>query len=162
MTVGAVARTAPELAGDLNLVLNGLRLRGLNGPNGFMRMTGWNRQRYFKSVQVHVAIALNRIGRTALAQVEPERKRLRITVRHPGVFDEDSLRACVKPLLDGLRTRGIRIGGRVVASEKGVLKDDSPEWLHHDVIQSRGTYRVLVECFSPLLRARMRGLTVEI
>jgi hypothetical protein len=161
-----VMRSAPtavqKLCGDLNLILTGLRLRGLNGPNGFLRMTGWNRQRYFKSVQTHVAIALNQIGRLRLAEVEPERKRLRITVRHPGVFDEDSLRACVKPLLDGLRTREIKIQGRAVASEQGILKDDSPTWLEHEVLQERGTYLVNVECFSPLLASRMCGLTIEI
>lgn len=163
MTAGAETRRhGQKLSGDLNLILNGLRLRGLNGPTGFVRMTGWNRQKYFKSVQAHAAIALNRIGRMRLADVEPEPKRLRIIVYHPGVFDEDSLRACVKPLLDGLRSREIRIGGRVVAREQGVLKDDSPEWLTHEVVQERGNYRVLVECFSKLLASRMRGLVVEV
>lgn len=152
----------PALKGDLNLVLKCLRLRGLNGPQGMLRMSGWKRQAYNKEVATHVRLALNLAGLKALGAAQGEPKELRVTVVHKGVFDKDSLYASVKPLLDALKPRAMKGHGRDIAPEPGLLKDDSEEWVELEVVQEQGAPAVRVEAWAPGLAAAFKGRTVEV
>lgn len=149
-----------QAVGDINFILEGLRLRGLNGPNGLIRMGGWKRQKYSKAVQAHVRVALDSAGWRRILACQEERKALRIEVVHKGEFDDDSLHASVKPLLDALKP----VKGKIVGDPglPGLLRDDSPSDIDLEVIQSRGPYAVLVKAWSPGLMKTFAGATVTI
>jgi len=153
-----VAQALPP--GDLNLLLDGLRLRGMNGPSGLLRMGGWKRHRYGKDVAGHVRMALNLAGARPLASCQNEPKCLSVLVVHKGVFDEDSLHASVKPLLDALRpVKGCVAGDPGLP---GLLKDDSPDWLTLEVRQAKGPYAVFVRAWSSSLAVAFSGKRVEV
>ena len=151
-----------RLEGDLNIVLRGLRLRGMNGPNGLLRMGGWARQKYGRTVGNYVRAALNQLGDRTLARVQDAPKRLRVTVVHKGVFDDDNLRSTVKPLLDFLKARPIRVERRVLGMEPGIIADDDPAHLSHEVVQARGAPEVRVEAWGEGMGEAFGGRTVTI
>lgn len=137
VTAGRATDAGPALKGDLNLVLKGLRLRGPKGPQGTLRMSRRRRQDYGKEVGGHLRLALDRAG---LAAAPAEYKELRVTVVHKGVFDPDSLRASVEPLLGALKPRVVKC----------------------EVFQEQGAPSVRVEAWSPALAAEFKGRTVEV
>jgi len=138
VTTPRATDAGPALKGDLNLVLKGLRLRGLNGPQGTLRMSRRSRQTYNKEVAGRLRLALDRAGLQPLAAAQAEYKELRVTVVHKGVFDKDSLRASVQPLLDALK----------------------PRVVNFEVSQEQGTPSVKIEAWAPGLAA-FKGRTVE-
>ena len=153
---------APRLEGHLNLVLRGLRLRALNGPNGLIRMGGWARQKYGRTVGNYVRAALNTIGDRTLLRVQDAPKRMRVTVVHKGIFDEDNLRSTPKFLLDHLKPRPIRVERRVLGMEPGLIADDDPAHLSHEVAQERGAPEVRLEVWGEGMDQVFGGRVVTI
>lgn len=161
MQAGASPRAAAP-AGDVNIVVRGIRLRRLNGPGGLMRMTGWARSRYQREVASWIRLALNRLGEEPLRRTQDEPKKLRITVVHRGVFDQDNLASSCKPLLDALKAGALKVEGRTVAVLPGLFPDDGQGWVEWEVAQERGPYGVRVEAWAPSLRKEFKGRSVEI
>lgn len=80
----------------------------LKSGNELLRMNRWAKDAYNKKIRERVALAATFSG---LQSVVPttDRRNVTITVYHKGVYDRDGLYSAIKPVLDAIVARKMRL-----------------------------------------------------